>query len=286
MQSNGLATILLMIPILTVPALAIFGIPQFAPVVASPLDEGSSPNRDREKRVGDSARHSRDDLFNDAEDFGSEPGTKSDISYGRRELEGKGRGRLSPKRDASIPSWATDLESESEWPGTPRGNLGVVDDVEARPEGSSQQPLNKRPRAVPSGKVQPRRGAGARIASSSEISSSIIPAGFSDEREDPEQNRAVTRAEGRPVGQPHSSQQREPQADPLTWQSAVERLNQLDIRNFRLEPGHKAGLFVFICSYTPADTPRVTYRFEAGADEPLKAVEKVLEQIVEWQQRR
>ena len=39
MHSNGLATILLMIPILAVPALAIFGVPQFAPVVASPLDD-------------------------------------------------------------------------------------------------------------------------------------------------------------------------------------------------------------------------------------------------------
>ena len=45
MKSNGVATILLMIPVLTVPALAIFGIPQFAPVVASPIDEIPIVNR-------------------------------------------------------------------------------------------------------------------------------------------------------------------------------------------------------------------------------------------------
>ena len=71
MQSNGLATMLLLIPVLTVPALAIFGIPQFAPVVASPLDEGQE--KGKESRVGNSARKSHDDLFGDVEDFGSEP---------------------------------------------------------------------------------------------------------------------------------------------------------------------------------------------------------------------
>jgi hypothetical protein len=67
---------------------------------------------------------------------------------------------------------------------------------------------------------------------------------------------------------------------------AVERLNELEIRNFRLEPGQRKGLFVFICTYTPPDSPTVSYRFEAEADQPLKAVQKVLEQIVDWHQRR
>jgi len=69
---------------------------------------------------------------------------------------------------------------------------------------------------------------------------------------------------------------------PLTWRAAVQRLNQLEIRNFRLEPGRSADQFIFICSYTPRDNPRVSYRFEAEADEPLRAVEKVLAQIDSW----
>jgi hypothetical protein len=74
--------------------------------------------------------------------------------------------------------------------------------------------------------------------------------------------------------------------EPFTWQDAVDRLNALEIRNFRLQPGHRENQFSFVCNYTPSDSPRVSYRFEAEADEPLKAVEKVLEQIAEWQQRR
>lgn len=68
----------------------------------------------------------------------------------------------------------------------------------------------------------------------------------------------------------------------LTWQQAVKRLNELEIRNFRLEPGLKPDQFMFVCSYTPPDNPRVSYRFEAEADEPLRAVAKVLEQIETW----
>ena len=63
------ATLLLLIPVGAIPALAIFGIPQFAPVVASPLHEGR--DGDRERRVGESARAPADDLFHDDTDFPS-----------------------------------------------------------------------------------------------------------------------------------------------------------------------------------------------------------------------
>lgn len=72
----------------------------------------------------------------------------------------------------------------------------------------------------------------------------------------------------------------------LTWQAAVTRLNELQIRSFRLEPGEQLGQFIFTCSYTPDDNARLSYRFEAEANEPLKAVEKVLEQIDEWMASR
>jgi hypothetical protein len=68
----------------------------------------------------------------------------------------------------------------------------------------------------------------------------------------------------------------------LTWRDAVQRLNAMGIRNFRLEAGHQPSQFLFYCSYTPRDNARVSYRFEAEADEPLRAVERVLEQIDTW----
>ena len=66
----------------------------------------------------------------------------------------------------------------------------------------------------------------------------------------------------------------------------LRRLNELDIRNFRLQPGSRENEFVFACNFTPADTPLVSYRFEAEADEPVKAIAKTLDKIAEWQQQR
>ena len=76
------------------------------------------------------------------------------------------------------------------------------------------------------------------------------------------------------------------QESPLTWRSAVRRLNALGIRQFRLEPGSREHEFHFTCFLTPRNNPRVTHRFEAEAGDPLRAVEKVLQQITLWQQQR
>ena len=73
---------------------------------------------------------------------------------------------------------------------------------------------------------------------------------------------------------------------PLTWRTAVRRLNALGIRQFRLEPGSREHEFYFCCFLTPRNNPRVTHRFEAEAGDPLQAVEQVLQQITLWQQER
>ena len=109
---------------------------------------------------------------------------------------------------------------------------------------------------------------------------------MSDETSDPKIPQGYQRQRNGPMERVVPSSREETARDSLTWQGALRRLNELEIRNFRLEPSRQANQFVFICSYTPTDSPRVSYRFEAESEEPLKAVEKVLAQIDEWQQRR
>ena len=67
-SGSGLFGAIFMIaPLIAVPVLAIVGIPQFAPVVASPSSEmdpselADSPPQ--EPRIGESARHAGEDLF-------------------------------------------------------------------------------------------------------------------------------------------------------------------------------------------------------------------------------
>lgn len=320
MRSNGLATILLLIPVLTVPALAIFGIPQFAPVVASPLDEGQE--KEKESRVGSSARQSRDDLFGDVEEFGGEPAAQDDLSSHRRDSQAvtnsnrQGSSRRAQK--SARKGWSDDLDTEADWPSrSPRRPPPEFDDTSepSRSNGRSPKKTMISDRSSRDARREFDNGNvdAIRVASAGDEDQGIVPAGF-EQQSAPERSRDAIKAnrsrnEAQPsslpdypnedsqsrsvrpesrsrLKDPRGSQRREMANEPLTWQAAVERLNKLDIRNFRLEPGHQQGQFVFICSYTPPDNPRVSYRFEAGADEPLKAVEKVLEQIIEWQQNR
>ncbi len=284
------ATLLLMVPVLSIPALAIFGIPQFAPVVASPLDE--NPKQDRERRVGQSARPAGDAFMEDLEDapaFGLEPAERfADAGAGQigdsvpLTRPGIGQSERRPSRDARNPR--------------PLPNTGATQNDVIRP--------------VPRWEAEPGDGPG----NASDFGNPAIDrmsdrssVDLRDTRFDQKMGAAIDfpKARIQPVSVPGASQtprvyhrQGEqpleqptvrpaiPESETLTWQGAVRRLNDLEIRNFRLQPGHRDNQFVFICSYTPSDSPRVSYRFEAEADEPLKAVEKVLEQIAEWQQRR
>lgn len=85
------------------------------------------------------------------------------------------------------------------------------------------------------------------------------------------------------TGQPNFESQLPPErpqaADELSWKTAIARLNQLGISHYQLEPGSDPSEFHFSCSLTLAENPRVTHRFEAQADDPLHAVSDVLAQI-------
>lgn len=258
------ATLLLLIPVGAIPALAIFGIPQFAPVVASPLREGHEG--DRERRVGESARAPADDLFHDDSDFPSRgddapsaPGRLGDsVPISNRNAKRGSSPDQVAELPGRLPSWAEDLGNEDRRP-SPGGRSGGKDSESSR----------FAPRRAWDGE----RSGGDNRLEGNETGDSPPPQGYQRQREQPPE---------RGIPAPRDDANR----DALTWQGAVHRLNELEIRSFRLEPGRQANQFVFICSYTPSDSPRVSYRFEAESEEPLKAVEKVLAQIDEWQQRR
>jgi hypothetical protein len=276
MKSNGLATILLMIPALAIPALAIFGIPQFAPVVASPLEENGG--LDKEKRIGNSARLSQDELFDDIEAFDSNrPANVSSSNSVRSRNSTKDAPRSSRLRRSEaeqVAAWGDDLE--------PAAEQQKSNQTASFLESGDQLPI-RRSRYERSARLSGKTTSAATTNRTDESDAKISQIGYSDNRE----NRIESKRDDRPKPEStRNAKPREPSEEDLTWNAAVERLNELEIRNFRLEPGPRLGLFVFICSYTPTDSPSVSYRFESEADQPLKAVQKVLEQIVEWRQRR
>ena len=285
MRSHGVATILLMIPVLTIPALAIFGIPQFAPVVASPLEEESQ--NDRERRVGHSARLPHDELFEDVEGFGADKGLDREGPLRKRPSSNSPNSKSRPPRDrlASTAGWGDDLQRVPEQPQRSRSSAPTDPTDDGKTNLPTSEELGEN-REIKYERKRRNSGNSADAPSrplTAPSNNQIQQIGYSEEvpEQEPQRNPAP-----RNFVDPRDSQSREFSKDEVTWGAAVERLNQLDIRSFRLEPGSRAGLFVFICSYTPAETSSVSYRFEAEADQPLKAVQKVLDQVIEWQQRR
>jgi len=282
------ATLLLMVPVLSIPALAIFGIPQFAPVVASPLDE--NPKQDRERRVGQSARPTGDAFMDDLEDapaFGSEPAERfADAGSGQI---GDSVPLTRPSLGAADRRPSRESRSPRSQPGSSSGHQGVI---QAVPSWQSETSMRQDDRGDfgnggaerlsdrPSIDLRDTRF-DQKVAAVTDFPQARIQR-ISD-------SGPMQGARDYPRAQPGDQPAVRPaiaETEALTWQGAVRRLNELEIRNFRLQPGHGDNQFVFICSYTPTNSPRVSYRFEAEAEEPLKAVEKVLEQIAEWQQRR
>ena len=74
----------------------------------------------------------------------------------------------------------------------------------------------------------------------------------------------------------------QPQPQP-SWREAIGRLQATGVRGYRLRTGSRLGEFFFSCSVPSTEHPRLVRRFEAEADEPLRALELVLGQIAEWQ---
>lgn len=210
---SSVGTILLLIPILAVPMLAIFGVPQFTPAVASPLK----------------AQREQGNRLDDAPTF-SKSNTTSDPLV-----------ELAEGAAAELPAWADERDVSAVKLTERRRNERVAASAAAEANVAS-------PFSVASAEPVPRQ--------SRPTAHTVAP------------KPAMTDSSG------------------LTWQAAVKRLNDLEIRNFRLEPGHQAQQFAFYCSFTPPESPRVSYRFEAEADEPLRAVEKVLQQIETWRAAR
>ena len=265
--------------------MAIFGVPQFTPVVASPLDESDDEPWDRSarKKTRSHAQSNRDD----------------------RDIEFPAEDALSWDDDSAPPRWpvkksraTTRTAPEKFADGDGKTTLGGRPADETTVAGTGKT----RP-ALPPSDVESDDETTIRTVANEEFaeeSAFVETAAASEELDeepthdtDPPAIPSYRRQRPLPGEEPDSSANRNARGkrnssspEPLTWRTAVQRLNDLGIRNFRLEPGVRAGEFAFTCSYTPSNSPHVTRPFEAEADDPLKAVAKVLTQVEEASQQR
>lgn len=254
---NSLSTLMFMVPLLGVPLMAIFGVPQFVPVIASSVSEKPTvtPKNRFNQGVGESVSAPSFVIDSSSHDFGFNGGTKLQDVF---QAADRPRRDSRPFRDSDSRNHGssfveTSLNSES------RPAINSLNE----PKSKGTQSLNDlfgEPIATEaeSESIHQSQSPSRRVATEPVPARSLALLAPVSERSD--------------VG--------------LTWREAVLRLNELGIQNFRLEPGSRHGDFYFACEFAPHRDARVTRRFEAEAAEPLLAVRAVLRQIDDWLPRR
>lgn len=247
-SGGSMATLLMSLPLAAIPLMAIFGIPQFAPVVASPEEDevslGEPVSRGR-GREGRSYRRRAADLLEDYADSGDRSELRDAPPYDPADLgdqyDAGGREDLSNRGTALR---AAEFESRSRRMPDPHAH-----DHRTAPRSERSAETSTRASAGSVSQQAPfAAGSAARFAETGGVADSAQP--------------------------------------PLTWRAAALELEELGIQDYHLERGADAQSFLFVCSFTPGGSPQVTLRFEAEAQEPLAAVSNVLDQVNAWLRRR
>ena len=259
---NSLSTLMFLVPLFGVPLMAIFGVPQFVPVIASSVSEDAArpPGPRPKQRVGESVSATSFIADSSAHDAGQRTESQVPDLFRPKERprrdsrpiqENASRGRDSKIIETSLSSenWLTTASSTEPVIDT-NAKLADLFGTAASAENSADNLTETRSRARP----------------------------------------AMARPQGEAVSTGSNTERfvsgSEQSTEGLTWRDAVRRLNELGIQEFRLEPGSRPGEFYFACEFTPHRDARVTRRFEAEAAEPLLAVQAVLRQINDWLTRR
>ncbi len=257
-RQGQFATLAMLIPMFAVPVMAVFGIPQFAPVVASPAGQ-QQPEWLTERSfsgIGHSQAHSPRSLNLVA--------AKSDQLDLFQPYPDAGAASLVGTRNLSAAEEAPD-------------SGGAVN------QPVSTESLTARSEVLDLlAPVERNRSAQHGVAVETELSRQ-----HTDAIPDRVQTQGETSSAGQRLANGQTLRTRvAEQTDTRSWRSAVDRLNQLGIRTYRLSPTVGDGRYHFMCLVTSADDPRISRRFEAESHEPLGAVDRVLAQVEEWNRIR
>ncbi len=248
-------SLLLLIPMLVIPGMAVFGIPQFLPVVASPVDSEPRLREPgfREDRVGESAAHPKSPLQFDDESLDLFRSPDERRTAARPVTQSSGRPDV----------WTDPLRLETATVRHASSRQATILPVSNESAGS----LRTASLAVGNPRVQAASGTDSRTLTDTD--------GTGVARYVREERTTARERTSSPAA-----------SAPITWREAATRLNRLGVRTYRLMPGTETGEFRFLCYVTSAHDPRISRRFEASSFEPLDAVHRVIQDISRWKQVR
>lgn len=247
---GAVTTILMLIPMLAVPVMALFGVPHFMPVVASPT-----------------------------------PASQGDPFVGFREIRtGQADGVLHPvslrteseSLDLFQPYGGEAVASPSPARGEADSRLNLIRREWSDPLTSSQS-------------TRSRQADTARETADASRDNGLSPGLVTIFDSRPSQQNSPSRAGSsvryqRPGSSATPRERLPAKSQTMTWRQASRILNDLGVRTYSLSPGLNPGEFRFVCLVSSTDDPRVSRRFESNSADPLIAVEQVIRQVKSWTQ--
>ena len=271
--SGPLGVLLMIAPLAAIPVFAIVGVPHFAPVVASGADDDdfAELNETGRRPPATSAplpapTRSANDLYAPVNEPPRSAGANASTDQERR------------------PSSSTAAAGRSRGSGRWLPPSAALDQWEVRTDVADTAPPSRKNESADSSSGTIADGfEGLEIPTDEEVDDGQVSAeGFNPDllRADraSQSKKGARSAVDAPLELPSEAEQ-------SGWKDAARRLKKLGIRKYRLESQIDEQKFVFICTFASPDNPRVVRRFEADADNPLEAVQQVLEQIDEWRNR-
>lgn len=287
-------TFLMLIPMTAVPVMAIFGIPQFFPVSASPSARPLPTNANGsfvEHRVGQSeALLVRDvstgsapsiDLFEpfEAGSAAKVPNTAGVVANpSATELKQRRIAWRDPlnvtgnsRTEVSLRTTSRSLPSDK----TRRDNVSSFSGQAGIPPRAPETPF-----------LSNMQNVGSLNSNSETVKSRGDARTTLSDNAQP--NRIDDGRYSRTIGerQVSTAPRSRKKVETLTWKQAVDRLSDLGIRTFRLMPDSGQDGYRFVCLVTSVDDPRISRRFEAESVDPLIAVGDVLAQVENWNLHR
>jgi len=300
--SGPFGVLLLAAPLIAVPLLAIFGIPQFAPGLdaSSTLDQMETGLEDEQlsPRTSRNRKKSPDDLFqpvgntsadelSDAE-IQSEKLTDDDWSPPAEALQGF---RMAPPEEqfaeASESEEWLEQSRELEQPEKDDRSSAEFDQLESRRDKKNKDRENEgevfdRQVGDPPQRKQKRRIDPDEAGLPQELQTEASFIGRTD-FESPSNSGNRSRDDSGSTEQTESFVAEEE----FSWRKASRRLHDLgeNIKHY-FDYDIEKEVFIFHCRLSPLDDPGVVQEFEAQGQEPLVTVYDVIKQVEKWSKNR
>ncbi|MCA9080681.1 MAG: hypothetical protein KDA58_08985 [Planctomycetaceae bacterium] len=257
-SGGSFATILLALPLTAIALMGVFGVPEFASVIASHDGENLLRNPFRGRSENDRQRPDWDDRGWDDRDDPRDADRRRD-AYG----EEYGDDGYSD----NAPMFADRDSNRDRWEAEPR------DDARSP---NSRDDRRGTPWDAPTDRTL-TRNATARDDSP-----------YMHDREYHEGSTGRGPSAAHPVDPftPRNDGSASHSASQLDWREASRKLAEMGIDRYHLERGATPDTFLFVCLVTPAGSQHITHRFESESADPLLAVNQVLSQVDTWLQQR